>query len=65
MKKYRLKKDFVFSKAGEEFDIYCGGDGNITLYKDGIEFYYFFVGSTEDINDFLEELFEEVEGAKE
>lgn len=64
MKKYRLKKDFIFFKAGEEFDIYCGGDGNVTLYKDGIEF-SFFIGSTEDINDFLEELFEEVEGAKE
>lgn len=41
MKKYKAKKDFAFSKAGEEFEIYRVGDGNITLYKDGIEFYYF------------------------
>ena len=61
MKKYKAKKDFAFSRAGEEFDIYCSGDGNITLYKDGIEFYYFFIGTDEDINNFLDELFEKVE----
>ena len=60
MKKYKAKKDFAFSKAGEEFDIYRSGDGNITLYKDGIEFYYFFIGTDEDIDNFLDELFEEV-----
>lgn len=60
MKKYKAKKDFAFSRAGEEFDIYSGGDGNITLYKDGIEYYHFFIGTAEDINNFLDELFEEV-----
>lgn len=61
MKKYKLKKDFVFSRAGEEFEICRIGDGNVALYKDGIEFYYFFIGSDEDIDDFIDELFEEVE----
>ena len=64
MKKYRLKKDFVFSKADEEFEIFCVGDGNVALYKDGIELYYFFVGTAEDIDDFIDEIFEEVEEAK-
>ena len=61
MKKYRLKKDFLLSRAGEEFEICRIGDGHITLYKDGIEFYHFFIGADEDIDDFIDELFEEVE----
>lgn len=60
MKKYRAKIDFAFSRAGEEFEIYRSGDGNITLYKDGIEYYHFFIGTAEEIDDFLDELFEEV-----
>lgn len=57
MKKYRLKKDFIFSRAGEEFEICFEEYGHITLYKDGIEFYHFL---KKDIDPIFDEFFEEV-----
>ena len=62
MKKYRLKKDFVFSKTGEKFEISLNRGGKeIGLYKDGVKFYNFCLSTiNEDIKELFNELFEEV-----
>lgn len=59
MKKYVLKKDLPFAKAGEEFSLHRGGIGDcITLYKNDEEIYQFKVG--ENVSEMFDEWFEEV-----
>ena len=59
MKKYVLKKDLPFAKAGEEFSLHRGGIRDcITLYKNDEEIYQFKVG--ENVSEMFDEWFEEV-----
>lgn len=60
MKKYRLKKDLPFAKAGETFGLHRGGIKDcITLFKGDETIYMFQVG--ENVSEMFDEWFEEVE----
>lgn len=59
MKKYVLKKDMPFAKAGETFGLHRGGiEDRITLFKDNEEVYQFKVG--ENVSEMFDEWFEEI-----
>ena len=60
MKKYRLKKDLPFAKAGETFGLHRGGIKDyITLFKGDETIYMLQVG--ENVSEMFDEWFEEVE----
>jgi hypothetical protein len=59
MKKYVLKKDMPFAKAGETFGLHRGGiEDCITLFKDNEEVYQFKVG--ENVSEMFDKWFEEI-----
>lgn len=59
MKRYILKKDLPFAKAGEEFGLHRGGIRDcITLFKGDEEVYTIKVG--ENVSEMFDEWFEEV-----
>ena len=59
MKKYMLKKDMPFAKAGEEFSLHRGGIKDcITLFKGDEEVYTIKVG--ENVSEMFDDWFEEI-----
>lgn len=63
MKKYVLKKDMPFAKAGETFNLHRGGIKDyITLFKDNEEVYTIKVG--ENVSEMFDEWFEEIKEPK-